>query len=184
MGMVFRGRSRRRAERGQGLIEFAFVAPVLLALVFGIFDFGRGMSANVTVTNSAREGARYLVVNAVPRGALASMSCYGTGASPSAPSSDSAQGKAWRQLGNDGLDLSKVTMTVSFYSSAHDPTSFPPDATYTCSGGSLSPSTSYTASSGAWVRFDVQYVFSPSTPLISQMFSSVTIDQQATMVLE
>jgi hypothetical protein len=39
-------------------VEFALVLPVLLMLIFGIVDFGRMLSAKITVTEAAREGAR------------------------------------------------------------------------------------------------------------------------------
>jgi Flp pilus assembly protein TadG len=51
-------------ERGQGLVEFALVAPVLLILVLGIVDFGWALRSWMTVTNSAREGARLGAVGA------------------------------------------------------------------------------------------------------------------------
>ncbi|HLE89472.1 MAG TPA: TadE family protein [Candidatus Limnocylindria bacterium] len=45
-------------QRGQALVEFAFVLlPVLLILV-GIIQFGLLFGANVTLTNAAREGTR------------------------------------------------------------------------------------------------------------------------------
>src|SRR5207249_4329934 len=47
-----------RRERGQGLVEFVLVLPIFLLLVFSIIDFGMGFHAWLTVTNSAREGAR------------------------------------------------------------------------------------------------------------------------------
>jgi Flp pilus assembly protein TadG len=51
-------RLRAPADRGQALVEFAFVIlPVLLILV-GIIQFGLLFGANVTLTNAAREGAR------------------------------------------------------------------------------------------------------------------------------
>lgn len=40
------------------MAEFAMVLPIFLVLVFAIVDFGMGLNAWITVTNSAREGAR------------------------------------------------------------------------------------------------------------------------------
>jgi Flp pilus assembly protein TadG len=40
------------------MVETAMVLPILLVLVFGMIDFGRVFNAWITVTNSAREGAR------------------------------------------------------------------------------------------------------------------------------
>ena len=46
-------------ERGQGLVEFAMITPVVLMFMFVIIDFGIGLNHRVVVTNDAREGARY-----------------------------------------------------------------------------------------------------------------------------
>lgn len=45
-------------ERGNALIEFAFVLPILLLVLFGLFDFGFLFQRYEVVTNAAREGAR------------------------------------------------------------------------------------------------------------------------------
>jgi Flp pilus assembly protein TadG len=49
---------KKKGERGQALTEFALIVPIFLLLVFAIVDFGMGFNAWMTVTNSAREGAR------------------------------------------------------------------------------------------------------------------------------
>ena len=46
-------------ERGQALLEFALVVPIFLVLTFGIVDFGWALKSWITVTNAAREGARF-----------------------------------------------------------------------------------------------------------------------------
>jgi Flp pilus assembly protein TadG len=51
-------RARWRCEEGSELIEFALVAPVLILLLAGIFDFGMMFRSFEAVTNAAREGAR------------------------------------------------------------------------------------------------------------------------------
>jgi len=51
------GRSGK-GEGGQSLVEFALVAPIFLLVLFAIVDFGMAFHAWITVTNSAREGAR------------------------------------------------------------------------------------------------------------------------------
>lgn len=50
-------------SRGQGLVEFALLLPVLLLILFGLFDFGRAIFAYNTVSNAAREGARIAIVD-------------------------------------------------------------------------------------------------------------------------
>ena len=51
-------RTRHEAKRGQALVEFALVLLPLMLIVVGIAQFGLLLSANVTLTNAAREGAR------------------------------------------------------------------------------------------------------------------------------
>ncbi|MCA1065262.1 pilus assembly protein [Rossellomorea sp. AcN35-11] len=45
-------------EDGQSLVEYAFVLPLLLLLIFGIVDFGRYFHAALTVDHAGREAAR------------------------------------------------------------------------------------------------------------------------------
>ncbi|MBI2762161.1 MAG: pilus assembly protein [Chloroflexi bacterium] len=48
---------------GQSLVEFALILPVLLLVLFGVFDFGRAIYAYNAVSNAAREGGRTAIVN-------------------------------------------------------------------------------------------------------------------------
>jgi Flp pilus assembly protein TadG len=57
-------RGNSKGEKGQSLAEFVLVLPIFLILVFAIIDFGLGFHAWLTVTNSAREGARLGAVRA------------------------------------------------------------------------------------------------------------------------
>ena len=52
-------RSGHRGSRGQGLVEFALVLPVLLLVLLFAIDFGRLFSAVVTLNNAVRVGASY-----------------------------------------------------------------------------------------------------------------------------
>ncbi len=53
----------RREQRGQSLVEVAFVLPVLLALLLGIFDFGRAIYAYNALSNASREAVRLAIVD-------------------------------------------------------------------------------------------------------------------------
>ena len=55
------GRTRLN-ERGQALAEFALVLPLILLFMAGIIEFGRAWNIKQAVTDAAREGARYAVV--------------------------------------------------------------------------------------------------------------------------
>ncbi|MFK7820801.1 MAG: TadE/TadG family type IV pilus assembly protein [Planctomycetaceae bacterium] len=53
----------REQRTGAVLVEAAVVLPILLILVLGIIEFGRGMMVVQLLTNGAREGARSAVLN-------------------------------------------------------------------------------------------------------------------------
>jgi hypothetical protein len=55
--------STLRAERGQGLVEFALILPLLLVLMLGIIDFGRLFFIYSEVSNAVREAIRFSAVN-------------------------------------------------------------------------------------------------------------------------
>ena len=49
---------RLSEERGQTLIEFAFVAPLIFVFLFVIVDFGIALDRRITIQHAVREGAR------------------------------------------------------------------------------------------------------------------------------
>lgn len=56
--------ARRRSEgRGQALVEFALILPILVLVLLGILDLGRAVYAYSTLNNTAREGARVAIVD-------------------------------------------------------------------------------------------------------------------------
>jgi Flp pilus assembly protein TadG len=55
--------SKDRRRRGQGLVEFALILPVLLLILIGTIEFARIFFIYISITNAAREGARYGMVN-------------------------------------------------------------------------------------------------------------------------
>ncbi|UEP52407.1 pilus assembly protein [Burkholderia ambifaria] len=54
--------SRRRAQRGSTIVEFALIASILIMLLIGIFEFGRVMFYWNTASEAIRLGARTAVV--------------------------------------------------------------------------------------------------------------------------
>ena len=48
-------------NRGQGLVEFALILPVLLLMVLGIVEFGRMMLMISSVSTASRDAVRYAV---------------------------------------------------------------------------------------------------------------------------
>jgi hypothetical protein len=51
-------------QRGQALVEFALVLPLVLIVLFIAVDFGVGLTRWIAITNAAREGARLGAVGA------------------------------------------------------------------------------------------------------------------------
>ncbi len=49
-------------NRGQALVEFALVLPVLMLLIIGMMEFGLIINQYMVVTEAAREGARSAAV--------------------------------------------------------------------------------------------------------------------------
>lgn len=58
-----RGRAQQRrrvgGERGTALIEFALLLPLIMAILLGIFTGGFAYFQKISLTDAAREGARY-----------------------------------------------------------------------------------------------------------------------------
>jgi hypothetical protein len=55
--------SSRHRTRGQGLVEFALVFPIMMLLLIAVFDMGRLVFAYNDITNAARSGARVAIVD-------------------------------------------------------------------------------------------------------------------------
>jgi Flp pilus assembly protein TadG len=53
------------ASSGQTLVEFAFMLPVLAALLFGVFEVGRMMQSWVTIQHAVDEAARFAAPGAL-----------------------------------------------------------------------------------------------------------------------
>jgi hypothetical protein len=72
----------KRIRRGQALVEFALVAPILFLLILGIFEAGRFVLYYHSLNHAAREGARLAIVrgenafNGCPSGPVAPTSQY------------------------------------------------------------------------------------------------------------
>lgn len=56
-------RFRRHRLPGQGMVEFALVAPLFFLMLFGVMEGGWLLFHNHQVSNASREGARFAVVN-------------------------------------------------------------------------------------------------------------------------
>src|ERR1019366_8429131 len=56
--LMFRNQREGHLDRGAAAVEMALVLPMLLLVLFGLIDFGRGFNAQMQVTQAAREAVR------------------------------------------------------------------------------------------------------------------------------
>src|SRR5690348_5894749 len=56
-------RDRARDQRGQTMVEFALVLPLIAILLFGVIQFGIAFNNYVTLTDAVRAGARKAAVS-------------------------------------------------------------------------------------------------------------------------
>jgi Flp pilus assembly protein TadG len=54
-----------KENKGQSIIEFALLLPILLLVVFGITEFGRAIMTKDVLHTASREGARLAAVSSV-----------------------------------------------------------------------------------------------------------------------
>ncbi len=56
-------KNTRPGENGQAMVELALVIPLLMLILMGIFDLGRGIYVYNVLSSAAREGARYGIIH-------------------------------------------------------------------------------------------------------------------------
>jgi len=84
-------RNIMRDERGQAVTEFALILPVLLLVLFAIFQFGVIFNNYIQVSAAAREGARKGSVSSQSGSCAAVQSLVVSAAQNSAPSLNTSQ---------------------------------------------------------------------------------------------
>ena len=52
--------NRMKRSKGQSLVEFALVMPLLMLILIGIIEFGFMFSGYLSLTNASREAARVI----------------------------------------------------------------------------------------------------------------------------
>jgi Flp pilus assembly protein TadG len=107
-------RRRKRSERGQSLVEFSFMMPVFLILVFGIIDFGMGLRAYITVAQATREGARYASI-----GSAAGTFTTGGSGECNGSTTTTVVGRVCGTM--NGLDLTRLSSVAVTYPNGNVP---------------------------------------------------------------
>jgi len=97
-------RTKKFQQRGQSFVEMALIMPILLILLGGVVDLGRGFIILVAVENAAGEGALYGAVHPeCLTSDHASTICQGT---------ESVAGRV-REEGRPVIDLTEANSEVS-----------------------------------------------------------------------
>jgi Flp pilus assembly protein TadG len=158
-----RGTHRGRAgQRGQSLVEFAFVLPIIVLLIAAFIEIGRAVFAYNTIANAARQGARVAVVNQL---------ADTTDCDESRPIEDpyephwSIRGCALAAAAALGISAANVSIS---YSS-------PPSTTLSCDP---------TLHVGCLAAITVTYDYSVSTPFLNWVIRSFTMSQTSEMPIE
>jgi hypothetical protein len=151
-----------RRSRGQSLVEFSLVIPIIILLIVGFFEIGRAVFAYNTLANAARQGARVAMVNQ-----LADI----TECNEMWPIDDpyephwSIRGCAI--LAAKTLGINTANVSVSFAA--------PPDTSLTCSP---------TLHVGCIASVTVTYNYSVSTPFVNKLIGPITMSQTSQMPVE
>jgi Flp pilus assembly protein TadG len=61
-------KKKSKSEGGAVAVEFAIILPLFLVLVLGIMEFGRAFNIQVSLSEAARESARYAAVHCTEAG--------------------------------------------------------------------------------------------------------------------
>jgi Flp pilus assembly protein TadG len=88
----------REGERGQALVEFALILPVILLVMVGMLEFARAWNLHQVMTDAAREGAR--------RAAIADAT------SKNPQTQDSVYAAMWAYVAQAGYDPDHADMGV------------------------------------------------------------------------
>jgi len=63
---LLRHRARRRDENGAELIEFAFIAVILVALLYSLVFFGVAFATKITISQAVSDGSRAGITSQTP----------------------------------------------------------------------------------------------------------------------
>jgi Flp pilus assembly protein TadG len=166
MGRYLRSRNRRR---GQGLLEFAVVAPVFMLLALGMLDFGRVGFYFVQGSSLARTAARWAAV-------------YGTNG---AGLTDA------QVLGNIQGQANSATIPISQPACGTTTPPQPPVALSACQRPPIGQAYLFIDRSNAgfgaatpYILVSVVYAFRPTTPMLSDLTGTIYVVATSAMNTE
>jgi Flp pilus assembly protein TadG len=148
--------------RGQSLVEFALVIPIIILLIVGFFEIGRAVFAYNTISNAARQAVRVAIVNQ-----LSGV----TDCDASRPVEDPFE-PHWSLRGCAIAAGAALGITTSNVSVAYAP---PPATTLTCAP---------TLHVGCIAAVTVTYDYVVSAPFVSSLIGPITMSQTSEMPVE
>ena len=109
-----RQRPKSTRETGAAAVEFALILPILLVLVLGIAEMGRAFNIQVSLSEAAREAARYAAIHNAESGYThTSAQAVGIAAAPSVGLSASNVGVAF-STGSTCTTSGNAVVTVTY----------------------------------------------------------------------
>lgn len=170
-------RRGRRRERGQGLVEFAVILPVFLAMTLVVVDGARVFMAQIQLTAGVREAALFAI--------------KGNYTDWCRDPSDSAQADpgmpvtvpcpAGTSAANYGADPGNLAYRIAAEASGMNPAAIVL-AQPKCGPGPGLPTLSCASVTGPkYVTVSATYAFTPLTPVLSQIWgNSITLTATTT----
>jgi hypothetical protein len=191
-----RGRGGARiAEDGQGLVELSLVLPIFFLAVFGLFDVGRLVYTNASLSQAAREGARLAATEAAWVG-LTGSACADDAADIDASAPGlfvcPPDGAAFHA---DVIEaVNRMTVALGPVTDVHvscnagteadpAPTGDWTDAPGGGGNGCQDSAGAAVGAEGGLVSVRLEYTYQPFTPVISSLLGPVPLSGSATMVI-
>ncbi len=143
-------------SRGQTLVEFALVLPLLLLLMVGLFDAGRAVIFYTELTNASRVGARVAMVNQSPDATCAGVE------------------KTYRCAAAEIATTTDIT-----------PASVPVAVFEDADGNIVAPTAAVCQTYGTCsATVSTSYTFTPVTPIIGNLIGPISLSASTTMAIE
>ena len=156
---------RRDRARGQALVEFAFVFPIITLLAFGFIDVGRAVFEWNTLSNAARSAARVAMVNQVDP-ASGPWSCQATKPVESV-SSPNWTFRGCAMAAGAALGVSNADVTISYAA--------PPGVNLECTSR---------LNVGCIASVTVTNQYTPITPVAGSIIGPITMTATSEMPIE
>lgn len=146
-----------RRERGQTLLEFAIITPVLMLLIMATVDLSRMLETHVTIQEAARDAARYAVTGRID--------CTG-------PATPTREACIVQTVKDDTSSLTNASTVGTTYQSWTYPSYANP------------PTLNSAGSQCDAVQVKVTYNYHPVTPMINFFVTSIPLSASERMVNE